>query len=75
MIDTLAVTPEEEEAWALLEKKQAEQRRKNLNLDAWHYAAGFVREHAAGLDKMTIREAVEAAYKAGHDKATRIKEH
>lgn len=67
------VTPEEEEAWLLLEKSQEDMRQKKLSQDAWHYAAAFVREHAEGLDKMTIREAVEAAYKAGHNEATRTK--
>jgi hypothetical protein len=67
------VTPEEEEAWLLLEKSQAELRQRDVALAAWHYAATFVREHAEGLSKMTIREAVEAAYKAGHNEAMRTK--
>lgn len=66
-------TPEEEEAWLLLEKKQEDVRKRELSQAAWHYAATFVREHAELLSKMTIREAVEAAYKAGHNEATRTK--
>ena len=71
--DNHEVTPEEEEAWLLLEKKQEEERKKALNHAAWLYAASYVREHASTLDTMTIREAVEAAYKAGHNEATRTK--
>lgn len=71
------VTPEEEEAWLLLEKSQEDMRQKKLSQAAWHYASVFVREHAELLSKMTIREAVEAAYKAGHkaghNEATRSK--
>jgi hypothetical protein len=64
-------TPEEEEAWLLLEKSQEDIRKRDLSQAAWLYAASFVREHAELLSKMTIREAVEAAYKAGHNEATR----
>jgi len=71
--DNHNVTPEEEEAWLLLEKSQAELRQRDVALAAWHYAATFVREHAELISKMTIREAVEAAYKAGHNEATRTK--
>jgi len=72
-MNTPDVTPEEEEAWVLLEKKQEGARKKALNQAAWHYAAVVVREHAELISKMTIREAVEAAYKAGHNEATRTK--
>lgn len=72
-MNTPDVTPEEEEAWLLLEKSQAELRQRDVALAAWHYAAAFVRDHAEELSKMTIRAAVEAAYKAGHNEAMRTK--
>lgn len=42
-----------------------------VNLDSWNYAANFIQENAAKLGKMSIREAVEVAYKAGHNEAMR----
>lgn len=59
----------EDEAWQMIEEKQNKENDTKLNVDAWIYANTFVDEKATLLPHLSLVQAVQLGYVAGHKAA------